>query len=68
MCNIIRRKPLKHISFVERNVLTIDARVDKLGNQFYCVDYGDDYVCFQNMSSAIDFINTNFNVKPLKLM
>lgn len=63
---IMTRKPLKHISFVERHVLKIDYRTDKLGNSFYCVDWGTDYVCFSKMASVIDFLNTNFNRNPQK--
>lgn len=64
----MKRKALKHISFVDKQILTIESRVDKLGNQFLCVSYGEnDYVCFEKMSSVLDFINTNFNINPFKI-
>lgn len=58
-----KRKPLKYNTQQIDIILLVSTRADKCGNVFYCVEYGDgDYVCFRNMSSAIDFIETNFKL------
>lgn len=45
--------------------LRLSTRRDKLGNIFHCVDFCNndgsmDYVMFSKLSSALDFINSNF--------
>lgn len=60
----MKRIPIKFKTSVNEQVLLVESRVDKLGNSVYCVSYRrdgvDDYVCFNHMSSVIDFISTNF--------
>lgn len=42
-------------------VVKLTTRSDQSGNIFFCVSYGEgDYVTFMHMSSAIDFIQSNF--------
>lgn len=55
----------KYNSSVRSVVVLVESRMDKKGNVFFCVSYqnndGDDcYVCFENMSSVLDFIKSNF--------
>lgn len=51
---------------IERSqALSLTTRSDKLGNIFYCVEYLNhegvkDYAMFKKLSSAMDFISTNF--------
>lgn len=45
--------------------LVLSTRSDSLGNIFHCVEYlnndgSKDYALFRNLSSALDFINSNF--------
>lgn len=45
--------------------LTLESRCDKMGNVYHYVTYLDNndvqqYVRFSKLSSAFDFINTNF--------
>lgn len=41
-------------------ILKLSTRVDKSGNVFFCVEYDGDYCTFSHLSSALDFINSNF--------
>lgn len=59
----------KMYNSVERSCeLKMTTRADKLGNVFYCVEYTNysstpaftDYVTFKHLSSALDFITSNF--------
>lgn len=60
----MNRIPLKYKSERQRQVLTLEARTSKRGDVFFLVSWDDekDYICFKHMSSALDFINTNFNI------
>lgn len=47
--------------------LTLSTRVDKFGKIFHCVEFPDsdtpsgrNYALFEHLSSALDFIKTNF--------
>lgn len=47
--------------------LCLTTRKDKFGNVFHCVEYPDNdtesgrnYAMFKNLSSALDFVQTNF--------
>ena len=43
------------------DVIKLTSRRDKLGNIYYFVEFdGDRYSRFKHMSSAIDFIESNF--------
>lgn len=58
-------KPQNYKMVEETNVLVLSSKSDKLGNLYYCVEYsliglGKHYSMFQNLSSALDFINSNF--------
>lgn len=59
----MNRIPLKYKSDLHRQVLTLESRCSRKGDVYFLVgwDDGKDYVCFQHMTSALDFINTNFN-------
>lgn len=56
----------KMYNSVERQqLLTLTTRADKLGNIFHVVEYSNndgskDYACFAHLSSALDFIQSNF--------
>lgn len=46
-------------------LLSLSTRSDKLGNIYHVVSYPapnglEDYACFKHLSSALDFINSNF--------
>ena len=41
-------------------IVKLTSRSDKSGNIFFCVQYQDDYATFSHLSSALDFINSNF--------
>lgn len=41
-------------------ILKLSTRCDKRGNVFFCVQHGEDYVTFMHLSSAMDFIQSNF--------
>lgn len=57
----MKRKPMKYNSTEDEVVLKLTSRSDKKGNVFFMVEYGDDdYVCFAHLSSALDYIQTNF--------
>lgn len=54
----------KYNSEEVKSVVSLSMRRDKRGDLFYMVEYsgknGQEYSCFEFMSSAIDFINSNF--------
>lgn len=63
----MKRVPKFYYSEEETVELKLSTRCDKFGNIFYCVQYPDDhfecgfdYAIFEHLSSALDFINSNF--------
>lgn len=63
----MERLPLMYKTEERERVLSLSTRSDKLGNILHCVEFpdskcegGKNYVMFQHLSSALDFINTNF--------
>lgn len=47
------------------SILSLTTRRDKVGNVFHVVEYfnndnSKDYACFKHLSSALDFIDSNF--------
>lgn len=63
----MERKPLLYKTSELTKDLVLTSRSDKRGNVYHCVEYPDDnspsgmsYAMFQNLSSALDFIQTNF--------
>ena len=60
----MNRIPLFYKTSEECKDLVLTTRSDKAGNIFHCVEFenGDkhDYAMFKNLSSALDFIQTNF--------
>lgn len=60
----MRPRNFKYRSDLLHPVLTIECRSDRLGNVFYYVTFTSDVehsYAFQYLSSAIDFVNSNFN-------
>lgn len=60
-------KPMVYKTSKVKDVLTLEMRQTKTGVLFYMVSFPDNdnpdltrHASFQAMSSAIDFINTNF--------
>lgn len=63
MC--MKRISLFYQSEENQNDFVLSTRYDKLGNVFHCVEYlnydgSKDYAFFHQLSSAVDFINSNF--------
>ena len=63
----MKRKPLKYNSVEVDVIIKLSSRTGKTGEVFFMVDYTNnngtpDYVCFNHLSSALDFINTNFKM------
>lgn len=61
----MKRIPMKFKTEELSEVLCLSIRRDKLGNIYHCVDYVNangtsDYVMFSHLSSALDFIYSNF--------
>lgn len=61
-----KRKPTFYNTFEDKKELVLSTRSDKLGNVFHYVQYynadgSSDYVRFSHLSSAMDFINSNFS-------
>lgn len=63
----MKRVPLLFKTDVESVDISLSTRSDKLGNIYHCVEYPDEntpsgksYVMFSHLSSALDFIQTNF--------
>lgn len=56
----MKRKPMKYNSEETEVIIKLTSRCNKKGDSFYMVEYGEDYAAFQHMSSALDFIQTNF--------
>jgi len=61
------RIPLMCKTDYQKKVLSLSTRTDKLGNILHCVEYpdnstdsGTNYAMFTYLSSALDFISTNF--------
>ena len=63
MC--MKRIPLFYQSEENQKDLVLSTRSDKLGNVLHCVEYlnndgSKDYAFFSHLSSALDFIHSNF--------
>lgn len=61
----MKRNPLMFQTIERSQVLSLTTRADKLGNIVHCVEYTNsenrkDYAMFKKLSSAMDFISTNF--------
>lgn len=57
----MKRIPMKYNSEEKEVIIKLTSRCSKLGDSFFMVEYGEDlYACFKHMSSAMDFIETNF--------
>lgn len=61
----MKRIPMKFKTEELSEELRLSTRRDKLGNIYHCVDYINnngtpDYVMFSHLSSALDFIHSNF--------
>lgn len=63
----MKRVPLFYRTDEEDDLLSLFTRSDQFGIIFYCVEFpsdnsetGKDYVMFNHLSSALDFIQTNF--------
>lgn len=61
----MKRIPLFYHTEEQVKELVLSTRTDKLGNIFHCVEYVDnngknEYAMFKNLSSALDFVQTNF--------
>ena len=54
------KKPLMYVTDEVAKIVELSTRVDKTGRVFFCVSFGDDYSFFEHLSSAIDYINSNF--------
>ena len=62
----MKRVPLFYKTEELNQDLRLSTRVDKLGNVFHVVEYFDsddkpNYSFFVHLSSALDFIHSNFN-------
>lgn len=62
----MKRVPLFYKTEELKQNLRLSTRVDKLGNVFHVVEYFDsddkpNYSFFVHLSSALDFIHSNFN-------
>lgn len=61
----MKRNPIMYKTVERSQALSLTTRADKLGNIFHCVEYTNhegvrDYAMFKHLSSAMDFISTNF--------
>lgn len=61
----MNKRARKYNSDVVSNKLVVTTRRDKLGEDFFIVEFEDSclgfqYAAFKNFSSVIDFINSNF--------
>lgn len=61
----MKRIPTLFNSTEQEKLLTLSTRTDKLGNVYHYVEYSNndgsqDYARFQHLSSALDFIHSNF--------
>lgn len=60
----MKRIPTLYNSEEEDKLLILSTRRDKVGNIFYYVEYvsdgSNDYVRFEHLSSALDFIHSYF--------
>lgn len=61
----MKRVPLFYKTEEVKQDITLTTRRDKLGNVFHVVEYVDnhdksDYAFFTHLSSALDFIQSNF--------
>lgn len=58
-------KPVKYKSRPLNELFSVSSRITGDGHITFCVDYRDSNnkehnICFQHLSSAIDFLQTNF--------
>lgn len=58
----MKRLPKLYNSSVDDVVLKLTSRRTKKGDVFFCVEFNDDYATFNHLSSALDFINSNFSM------
>lgn len=61
----MKRIPTLYNSDEQEKLLTLSTRSDKLGNVYHYVEYCENdgtnnYARFAHLSSALDFINSNF--------
>ena len=60
----MKRTPKMYNTEHDDDVLKLSTRSDKMGNVLFFVEWTNedkrDYACFRHMSSAMDFINSNF--------
>lgn len=61
----MKRVPNFYKTEEQQKDLILSTRCDSLGNIFNCVEYlnndgSNDYALFRHLSSALDFINSNF--------
>lgn len=63
----MNRLPLMYKTDEVSKELTLSSRADKFGNILHCVEFPDNdtstgrnYAFFTHLSSALDFIQTNF--------
>lgn len=56
----MKRIPLMYKTEEVEKILSLSTRSDKRGNVYHCVTFGEDYVFFKHLSSAMDYIQSNF--------
>lgn len=61
----MKRNPILYKTMPFTMILSLSTRCDKFGNVFHVVEFrgkdnSEDYACFRHLSSALDFINSNF--------
>ena len=56
----MKRIPKMYNSEEQEVVLKLSTRCTKKGDLFFMVSFGDDYACFNHLSSAMDYIQSNF--------
>lgn len=60
----MKRLPLMYKTKEKSQDLLLSSRSDKFGNILHCVEFTNngvrDYAFFKHLSSALDFIETNF--------
>lgn len=65
---VMKMIPKFYNSIHEKDVVKLTTRSDKKGDVFHCVEFvhprfGDMYMTFEKLSSALDFIQSNFKAK-----
>ena len=56
----MKRIPKMYNSEEVECIVKLSSRSDKKGNIFFCVSFGSDYATFRHLSSALDYIESNF--------